>query len=289
VLAVVVAHTLYRTRYCRLKDASKNNYLRANVSCSAQPTLPGLVEPRICPKEYEMRFFVAGASGFIGGSFAADAVRRGHQVRGLIRSANKTEACGIVPVHGMLGDHDLLADEASAADAVINDDRDAVDVLLKALAGSEKALLHASGSSIVADHANGEPSEAVFSEAVFDEDHMPTPTADKAARVALDQAILSAPGLRSVVLCNALVLGDALGPKARSIQLPLLIDQARGKRASPLYRSWPEPLVDRSTLPMWWTSICSRWIRRQLGRLCSWKLEKPHSAIWRRPSPTRWS
>jgi nucleoside-diphosphate-sugar epimerase len=176
-----------------------------------------------------MRLFVTGASGFIGGSFAAEAVRRGHQVRGLIRAAEKAAACeafGIVPVHGTLADHDLLADEASTADAVINaassDDRDAVDVLLKALAGSEKAMLHTSGSSIVADHANGEPSEAIF-----DEDHLPTPTADKAARVALDQAVLSAPGVRSVVLCNALVFGDALGPKARSVQLPLLIDQAR--------------------------------------------------------------
>ncbi|HEY9214948.1 MAG TPA: NAD-dependent epimerase/dehydratase family protein [Ancylobacter sp.] len=176
-----------------------------------------------------MRLFVTGASGFIGGSFAAEAVRRGHQVRGLVRSAEKAEACeafGIVPVYGTLADHDLLADESRAADTVINaassDDRDAVDALLKALAGSDKALLHTSGSSIVADHANGEPSEVVF-----DEDHLPMPTADKAARVALNQAIVSAPGIRSVILCNALVFGDALGPKARSVQLPLLIDQAR--------------------------------------------------------------
>lgn len=176
-----------------------------------------------------MRLFVTGASGFIGGSVAAEAVRRGHQVRGLVRSAEKAaacEACGIVPVHGTLADLDLLADEAQAADAVVNaassDDREAVDALLRALAGSRKALLHTSGISIVADHAVGEPSEAVF-----DEDHMPPPAADKGARVALDRAILSVPEVRSVVLCNALVFGDALGPKARSVQLPLLFDQAR--------------------------------------------------------------
>ena len=176
-----------------------------------------------------MRIFVTGASGFIGGSVAAEAVRRGHQVRGLVRSAEKAQACkafGIAPVLGTLADHDLLTEEAQAADAVVNaassDDRDAVDALLKALTGSGKALIHTSGSSIVADQANGEPSEAVF-----DEDHMPTPAADKAARVALDQAILSAPGIRSVILCNALIFGDALGPKARSVQLPLMIDHAR--------------------------------------------------------------
>lgn len=176
-----------------------------------------------------MKLFVTGASGFIGGSFAAEAVRRGHQVRGLVRSAEKADACdafGIVPVHGTLADHDLLAKEARGVDAVINaassDDRGAVDALVNALAGSDKAFLHTSGISIVADLAKGEPSEAIF-----DEDHLPTPTADKAARVALDQAILAAPGVRSIILCNALVFGDALGPKSRSVQLPLLIDYAR--------------------------------------------------------------
>lgn len=176
-----------------------------------------------------MRIFVTGASGFIGGSFAAEAVRRGHRVHGLVRSAEKAKACdafGIIPVHGTLDDHGLLAEEARSADAVVNaassDDRPAIDALLGALSGSGKALLHTSGSSIVADDAEGEPSDAVF-----DEDHLPAPTEDKAARVALDRAILSETGVRSIVLCNALVYGDAMGPSARSVQLPLLIDRAR--------------------------------------------------------------
>lgn len=176
-----------------------------------------------------MRIFVTGASGFIGGSFAAEAVRRGHQVHGLVRSAEKARACeafGIIPVYGTLADHDLLAEQARAADAVVNaassDDRPAIDALLAALSGSGKPLLHTSGSSIVADDANGEPSDAVF-----DEDHLPEPTGDKAARVALDQAVLAGSGVRSIVLCNALIYGDALGPDARSVQLPLLIDRAR--------------------------------------------------------------
>jgi nucleoside-diphosphate-sugar epimerase len=176
-----------------------------------------------------MRLFVTGASGFIGGSFAAEAVRHGHQVRGLVRSPEKADAVrtfGIVPVQGTLADHALLADEARAADAVVNaassDDRGSVDAIVSALVGSEKAFLHTSGSSIVADQAEGEPSETVINE-----DDIPGPTAEKAARVALDRAILSAPGVRSVVLCNSLIFGDALGPKARSVQLPLLIDYAR--------------------------------------------------------------
>ena len=63
-----------------------------------------------------MRLSVTGASGFIGGSIAAEPVRQGHQIRWLIRSAEKAEACeafGVVPVHGTLADHDLLADEAA--------------------------------------------------------------------------------------------------------------------------------------------------------------------------------
>lgn len=176
-----------------------------------------------------MRIFVTGASGFIGGSFAAEAVRRGHEVRGLVRSPEKAQACaafGIVPVHGDLADHDLLASEASAADVTVNaassDDRPAIDAMLSALTGSGKALLHTSGSSVVADDAAGEPSGAVI-----DEDHLPEPTRDKAARAALDQAVLAAIGVRSIVLCNALIFGDALGPEARSVQLPLLVDYAR--------------------------------------------------------------
>lgn len=176
-----------------------------------------------------MRIFVTGASGFIGGSFAAEAVRRGHEVRGLVRSPEKAQACaafGIVPIRGTLADHDLLALEASAADVIVNaassDDRSAIDAMLRALTGSGKALLHTSGSSIVADDADGEPSDAVI-----DEDHLPEPTKDKAARVALDQAVLATAGIRSIVLCNTLIFGDALGPEARSVQLPLLVDYAR--------------------------------------------------------------
>jgi nucleoside-diphosphate-sugar epimerase len=175
-----------------------------------------------------VKIFVTGASGFIGGSFAAEAVRRGHEVRGLVRSPEKAQACetfGITPVHGNLNDHELLASEARSADAVVNaassDDRQAIDAILAVMTGSGKVLLHTSGSSIVADNANGEPTEIIV-----DEDHLPEPTKDKAARVALDQAILDTPDIRSVVLCNSLVFGDALGPEARSIQLPLLIDYA---------------------------------------------------------------
>ena len=182
-----------------------------------------------------MKIFVTGASGFIGGSVAARLVQAGHEVRGLIRDAAKAadlRAHGIEPVVGTLDDHDVLTREAQGSDAVINaassDNRGAADALIAALAGSGKALIHTSGSSIVGDEAMGEPSERVFAE-----DTPFTPEPDKEARIALDNAVLAAPGVRGVVLCNTLIYGDALGPKAQSVQLPRLVAQAKASGVAP--------------------------------------------------------
>lgn len=176
-----------------------------------------------------MRIFITGANGFIGGSVAATLVTSGHEVHGLVRSEEKAEAVrafGIVPVLGTLADCELLTKQAGASDAVINaassDDRQAADTLIGALAGTGKTLIHTSGTSIVADEANGEPSDAVHAEGATIE-----PEPDKVARVALDRAVLEAPGIRSVVLCNSLIYGDALGPEAHSVQLPRLAAEAR--------------------------------------------------------------
>ena len=176
-----------------------------------------------------MKIFVTGASGFIGGSVAARLAAAGHAVRGLVRNPGKNEAVrrfGIEPVEGTLDDSDVLAREAAAADAVVNaassDHRGAIEALVAALAGSGKALLHTSGSSIVADEAMGE-----LSDRIFDETTPFTPAPDKAARVALDRFVLAAPGVRSVVLCNSLIYGTTLGPPAESVQLPRLAAQAR--------------------------------------------------------------
>jgi nucleoside-diphosphate-sugar epimerase len=177
-----------------------------------------------------MRIFLTGANGFIGGSVATTLIAAGHRVRGLVRDRAKADvvtAHGIEAVIGSLDDAVVLHDEPRAADAVINaassDHRGVVETLISALRGSGKALIHSSGSSIVADLAMGEPSDRVFDEATPVE-----PLPEKAARVAIDALVLAAPGIRSVVLCNTMIYGHALGPPAQSVQIPALVKQAKG-------------------------------------------------------------
>jgi nucleoside-diphosphate-sugar epimerase len=176
-----------------------------------------------------MRIFLTGANGYIGGSVAVALIAAGHKVRGLVRSNAKADAVaahGVEAVIGSLDDATLLQAEARAADAVVNaassDHRGAVEALIAALAGSGKVLIHSSGSSIVADLAMGEPSDRIFDEAT-----PLTPLAEKAARVAIDRLVLDAPGVRSVVICNSMIYGRALGPPAQSVQIPALARQAK--------------------------------------------------------------
>jgi nucleoside-diphosphate-sugar epimerase len=176
-----------------------------------------------------MKVFITGANGFIGGAVASALRADGHKIRGLVRDQAKADAVaafGIEPVIGTLDDAALLQIEARAADAVVNaansDHRGAAEALLVGLSGSGKAFLHSSGSSIIADQAMGEPSDRVFYE-----DQPLAPDAEKAGRVAIDRLVLEASGIRSIVLCNAMIYGSALGPPAQSVQIPALLRQAR--------------------------------------------------------------
>lgn len=178
-----------------------------------------------------MNVFITGAAGFIGGSIATGLVQAGHRVTGLVRSAEQAaelKALGITAVIGTLDDQALLAEQARAADAVINaassDHRAAVEVLLDALRGSNKVFLHTSGSSIVGDASGGKSSDVIYYE-----DNLPEPTVDKAARVAIDNLVLAAAkdGVNSAVICNTLIYGHSLGVNRDSVQLPRLLKQAR--------------------------------------------------------------
>jgi nucleoside-diphosphate-sugar epimerase len=178
-----------------------------------------------------MKVFVTGASGYIGGSVAAGLRAAGHTVKGLVRSeqrAQQVRELGIEPALGTLSDASLLAQLAREADAVVNaansDDRGAVEAMLPALAGSGKAFLHTSGSSIVGDMAAGARSDKVY------QDDTPIqPLPGRAARVAIDQLVLAAAknGVRAVVMCPTMIYGRGRGAHQDSVQVPRLIALAK--------------------------------------------------------------
>lgn len=186
--------------------------------------------------------FVTGATGYIGGSVAAALISRGHQVRGLVRGqevAKQLETMNVDPVLGSLDDIDVLVNEAARADVVINaassDHRGAIDALADALAGTGKAFLHTSGTSVVGTVDRGEPTESVWDERIMDAGSAWLPHDIKAPRVAIDHRVLDlgTQGVRSVVLCNSLVYGRGIGLRQDSLQVPALISYALRYGAAP--------------------------------------------------------
>jgi nucleoside-diphosphate-sugar epimerase len=176
-----------------------------------------------------MTVFITGATGYIGGSVAVRLAQQGYHVRGLARSAEKAQqlsSLNIEPVIGNLSNLELLTQETTAADAVINaanaDAAEPVRHLISALAGSGKALIHTSGSSIVADEGAGSASKIIHTVVPAH------PVPAKAARVAIDREVLrsSESGIRSIVICPTMVYGEGTGPHKQSIQVPLLLRHA---------------------------------------------------------------
>lgn len=193
-----------------------------------------------------MNVFITGAAGYIGGSVAVTLIKAGHQVTGLVRSearAREVEPFGIEPVIGDLADAAVLERAAGAADAVINiansDNRDVVDVFLKAMSGSGKTFIQSSGTSIVADLADGEHPGKIYEETT-PLDPLPL----RAGRVALNDAVLAASNeqLRTMVICPSLIYGIGLGASADSMQVPWMIDLAKkhgvGRHIGPGENIW---------------------------------------------------
>jgi nucleoside-diphosphate-sugar epimerase len=179
-----------------------------------------------------MNIFITGVGGYIGGSVAAALLATGHRVRGLTRSeasAKRLAAIGIDPVVGTLEDADLLAREARACDGVINaansDHAGAVQSLIAGLEGSNKPLLHTSGSSVVGDDVRG----ARRSEQVFDGQSPLVVNPAKQARREIDLQVLGAAarGVRSAVICPSLIYGVGKGLNPHSVQVPFLVASAR--------------------------------------------------------------
>jgi nucleoside-diphosphate-sugar epimerase len=176
-----------------------------------------------------MKVFVTGATGYIGGSVAERLIASGHQVVGLVRTAEKARLLkdrGIEPVLGTLDDSEIITNAAHAADAVIHaasaDHPGSVVTLVAALERSGKTLICTTGSGIVADSAAGEYASSV----VYTEDAYFEPVPFRRPRVAMNRFVREAAidrGIRSVVICPTMIYGTGRGLQPDSDQLPKLI------------------------------------------------------------------
>ena len=135
---------------------------------------PGITGPDSSVKEYTMRVFVTGATGFIGSAVVQELIDAGHQVLGLARSdaaaavAGRGRGRGASRRSGRPGQpaprrgrrrrrdphrlHPRLLEDNNAAACEI--DRRAIEALGEALAGSGRPLVVTSGTAL---HRAGPP------------------------------------------------------------------------------------------------------------------------------------
>jgi nucleoside-diphosphate-sugar epimerase len=175
-----------------------------------------------------MHVFLTGATGYIGNAVLDALVRAGHEVTALLRDVRRTQAMkarGVKAVVGDLGTTDAWAAGAVGHDAFVHAafersargpeaDAAALGALLGAAreSGSSLPLIYTSGVWVL-----GPAPQAVSEEAPVN------PVAHVAWRPACEQRMLSAPGIRPLVVRPGVVYGGT-----RGIVTELIRDSANG-------------------------------------------------------------
>jgi nucleoside-diphosphate-sugar epimerase len=160
-----------------------------------------------------MRIFLTGATGFIGSAIIPELINAGHQVLGLTRSdagAESLKAAGAEVHRGNLEDLESLRSGAAKSDGVIHcafnhdaftggnfskfkdyceDDRQAIEALGSALAGSDRPLIVSSGTGLLA------PGRAV-TEDIDPPANSPMPRVSEQAALAMNSQGVSASVVR---------------------------------------------------------------------------------------------
>ncbi|MEM9008778.1 MAG: SDR family oxidoreductase [Cyanobacteria bacterium P01_F01_bin.86] len=171
-----------------------------------------------------MKVFLTGATGYIGSTIAIALQAANHQVLGLARSSTaekKLRSTHVQPIRGDLHDLDSLINGAQQADAVIhvavsNDaesatlDRQAVEIFLSTLEGTDKAFIYTSGTWILGNTGD----------TIADETSPVNPTPLITWRAEIEPLVLAAKerNIRAIVIRPALVYGHGGGLVAMLVQ-----------------------------------------------------------------------
>lgn len=162
-----------------------------------------------------MRVMVFGASGYIGSHIARRLSETGHVVTGVARSEQSAEiirGCGIAAVIadvtdlGRLGE--IVAEQHAvvwAAQLMLEDEAAVISALVTCLAGSDRALIFTSGTSVMSIATGGD-----WDERSFAEDEPFTPRRQIAPRLEIEDLVRSATdrGVRGMVVRPPLVWGN---------------------------------------------------------------------------------
>ena len=159
-----------------------------------------------------MKVGLTGATGFVGSHVLAELHEQGHEVTAFVRESGAARAAerGATPVVVDLEDRAAMAELLGALDAAVHTaspgdetsaalDAAVVDAALAAFEGTGKAYVHISGGWIYGENL------------AITEDSPPDPPPLVAWKPSIEERVISAPGMRGIVIVSSVAYGDGGG------------------------------------------------------------------------------